>query len=190
MEMTKQSPDRRGGININKGMIGPTSDDKKARNKHLNLDDEIIFHTDNDERRITSPGSNNKISNENSRESDLGKSISKSRKQPLRQFPSMMSDVVSAKNDDGHSSKQRLLGLGSEEALTIAKHVHEAEIRIAKAKEGTGFESEEEKDADNTKKKKYKKPNIIDVQKDVNKSRNAKSRINYQQKERIFAEDL
>ena len=70
--------------------------------------------------------------------------------------------------------------MGSEEALTIAKHVHEAEIRIAKAKEGTGFESEEEKDADNTKKKKYKKPNIIDVQKDVNKSRNAKSRINYQ----------
>ena len=61
------------------------------------------------------------------------------------------------------SSKQRLLGLGSEEALTVAQQVHEAEVRIAKAKEGTGFESEEEKDADNTKKKKYKKPNIIDV---------------------------
>jgi hypothetical protein len=61
-------------------MIGPTSDDKKARSKHLNLDDEIIFHTDNDERKITSPGSNNRISNENSRDSDLGKSISKSRR--------------------------------------------------------------------------------------------------------------
>lgn len=166
-------------------MIGIISDDNKVR-KQLNLDDEQIFHTDNDERKITSPGSNTRKSNENSRESDLGKSISKSRRQPLRQFPSMMSDVISAKNDnDTHnSSKQRLLaGLQpSEDALTVvqAQRDHEAELRIASKKEGTGFESEEEKDADNTKKKKYKKPNIIDVQKDVNKSRNAKSRINYQ----------
>lgn len=64
-------------------MIGIISDDNKVR-KQLNLDDEQIFHTDNDERKITSPGSNTRKSNENSRESDLGKSISKSRRQPLR----------------------------------------------------------------------------------------------------------
>jgi hypothetical protein len=48
----------------------------------------------------------------------------------------------------------------------------------------------EKNDDENKIVKKYKKPNEMNVEDVIKKSRNAKSRINYEYKTRIFAEDL
>ena len=73
---------RRAGININHTMIGVTEPKPRARNKELNLDDEIIFNTDNDDgRQVTSPGASNKQSEKFSEPSIMsGKSVNRNRK--------------------------------------------------------------------------------------------------------------
>ena len=55
----------------------------------------------------------------------------------------------------------------------------------------SGLESDDDKEEDEGQVlKKYKRPNMADIGHVISKSRNAKSRINYEQKSRIFAQDL
>jgi hypothetical protein len=67
---------------------------------------------------------------------------------------------------------------------------------LSKKIAGAGLESDasDQEDADGNKTKKklktYKRPNVADIGDVVKKSRNAKAKINYEHKSRIFAQDL
>ena len=77
------------------------------------------------------------------------------------------------------TSKQAMVQFQKENALNDPRRIEEED----------GMESEVDEEAAENQPK-YKKPNDLNIEDVIKKSRNAKSRINYEHKSRIFAEDL